>query len=205
MPAATSQNDVFINCPFDEKYKPLFHALFFSVFDCGFRVRCALEIDDSSEVRVQKILRIIEESRYGIHDISRTELDPINGLPRFNMPLELGMFLAAKRFGDASQKKKACLILDFDRFRYQKFLSDISGQDIKSHNKDPQELITAVRNWLRSHSKRRSIPGGRAIYKRYLNFVAELPELCATLKIHPDELTYADYANLVSIWLKTNS
>lgn len=205
MASSSSASDVFINCPFDENYQPFFNALFFSIVDCGFRVRCALEIDDGSEVRVQKILRIIEESRYGIHDICRTELDAESGLPRFNMPLELGMFLAAKRFGDASQKKKACLILDFDRYRYQTFISDISGQDIKSHNNDPEELISAVRNWLQSHSKRRSIPGGRAICKRYFKFVDELPELCETLNIHPDELTYADYANLVSNWLSRNS
>jgi hypothetical protein len=32
--------NVFINCPFDEQYKPLFEALVFAVFDCGFRALC---------------------------------------------------------------------------------------------------------------------------------------------------------------------
>ena len=32
---------VFLNCPFDSRYAPLFRALIFAVFDCGFRPRCA--------------------------------------------------------------------------------------------------------------------------------------------------------------------
>lgn len=44
------------------------------------------------------------------------------------MPLELGIFLGAKRFGTGEQKKKACLILDRDPFRYQKFTSISPGK-----------------------------------------------------------------------------
>ena len=46
-----------------------------------------------------KIYGLIEECRYGIHDLSRTKLDEINALPRFNMPIELGLFLGAMRYG----------------------------------------------------------------------------------------------------------
>jgi hypothetical protein len=57
-------------------------------------------------------------SQFGIHDVSRVELDESNKLPRFNMPLELGLFLGAKSFSDeARQKKKRCLILDSDPHR----------------------------------------------------------------------------------------
>jgi hypothetical protein len=90
---ATKTSDVFINCPFDADFLPRFQALVFAVRACGFRVRCALEMDDGGETRIDKLYRIIEESRYSIHDLSRTELDPVNALPRFNMPLELGIFL----------------------------------------------------------------------------------------------------------------
>ena len=201
----SNPNDVFINCPFDPEYQPLFNALFFAVVDCGFRVRCALEIEDGSEVRVDKILRIISESKFGIHDISRTELDDVNDLPRFNMPLELGMFLGAKRFGGTAQKRKACLIVDNERYRYQKFISDIAGQDIKAHENSPEKLIGVVRDWLRGVSKRSTLPGGRAIFKRYSKFVWELPALCAEIEIDPDDLIFADYANMVSVWLKANA
>jgi len=81
--------NVFINCPFDGPYKPMFEAIVFAVFDCGFLPRCALETDDSGQVRIDKIFNIIASCKFGINDLSRAELDPATGLPRFNMPLWL--------------------------------------------------------------------------------------------------------------------
>ena len=112
-------DNVFINCPFDSVYKPLFDAMVFAIYDCGFIARCALEEEDASEVRIDKIYNIIADCRYGIHDISRTELDRDSNLPRFNMPLELGIFLGAKKFGIEEQKRKKCLVLDREQYRYQ--------------------------------------------------------------------------------------
>ena len=82
--------DVFINCPFDAEYKPIFYAIVFTIVRAGYRARCALETDDAAENRLGKIIKIISECRYGIHDISRTETNGDPPLPRFNMPLELG-------------------------------------------------------------------------------------------------------------------
>ena len=93
----TSADDVFINCPFDPEYAPIFNALVFTIYACGFRPRSAKELDDGGQTRIEKLFNLIEECRFGIHDLSRTELDAVNQLPRFNMPLELGMFLGAKR------------------------------------------------------------------------------------------------------------
>lgn len=109
--------DVFINCPFSRDYEERFRAMVFAVVRSGFKPRCALETDDSSQVRFDKICAIIEQCRFGIHDISKTEPDAGSGLPRFNMPLELGLFLAAKKFGSPRQKKKKCII--FDRAAYR--------------------------------------------------------------------------------------
>ena len=197
-------DNVFLNCPFDSLYKPLFDAIVFAVFDCGYIARCALEIDDGGQVRIDKIAVIIGECRYGIHDISRTELDPISQLPRFNMPLELGMFLGAKRYGTRHQADKLCLLMDREPHRYQKFLSDLAGQDIRSHENDVEKSIAVVRNWLRSSSKRTSIPGGKAIHGRYVRFRVELPEICKVLKLGEDELTFNDYTHIVAEWLKEN-
>lgn len=139
--AATSYDyDVFINCPFDFEYRPLLYALVFAVHDCGFRARSTLEIDDAGQVRIENIYSLIRDCRFGIHDISRTEPDETHGLPRFNMPLELGVFLGAAKFGRGRQREKRCLILDRERYRYQKYISDIAGQDINpttEHRKPP--------------------------------------------------------------------
>ncbi len=97
--AADYHTSVFINCPFDGGYERLFEATVFTVFYSGYFPRCALEIYNSGQVRIEKIFKLIESCQFGIHDISRTELDADSKLPRFNMPLELGMFSGAQRFG----------------------------------------------------------------------------------------------------------
>lgn len=45
-------------------------------------------MDDSSEVRIDEIVRLIRECKYGIHDISRTELSG-NALPEVCARLKL--------------------------------------------------------------------------------------------------------------------
>ena len=194
--------NVFINCPFDDAYKPLFESLVFAITHCGFRPRCALEIDDGSQVRVDKIFRIIEECRFGLHDLSRAELDTSSGLPRFNMPLELGMFLAAKRFGAERQRTKVCLILDLEPYRYQKFISDIAGQDIRAHGRDLDRAIAVTRDWLRASSSR-SMPGGSEIYRQFREFRKQLPTLCKDLRLEPAEVTFNDLTNMTVEWLRT--
>ena len=93
----------------------------FAVYDCGFEARCTLEDDDGSAIRMDKICRLISESKYAIHDISRVTLDRVHHLPRFNMPLELGLWLGAKRFGNKRDKEKRALVLDKLPHRYQLF------------------------------------------------------------------------------------
>ena len=41
---------VFVNCPFDDKYIPIFHAIVFAIHDLGFQARHAL-IDNSAALR----------------------------------------------------------------------------------------------------------------------------------------------------------
>jgi hypothetical protein len=197
-------NNVFLNCPFDDDYLEIFRAIVFAVFDCGFVPRCAMEYDDGSQVRIDKLYRLISECKYGIHDISRTELDG-QGLPRFNMPLELGIFLGAKRFGNDLVNNKSCMIVDKEKYRYQKFLSDISGQDVKAHDNDWKKAIQKVSDWLRTASRRSTIPGGTEIIRRYERFTGDLPEICIECRIAVDELNFNDYALFVSDWLKVNT
>jgi hypothetical protein len=186
---------IFINCPFDTEYKPIFDAIVFAVMECGFIPRCALEAVDAGQVRIEKICQIIASCGFGIHDISRTELDSVNRLPRFNMPLELGLFLGCQRFGERHHKNKSCLILDREQYRYQKFISDIAGQGIAAHASEPANVIKKVRNWLAPHKT--PLPGGAAIVRRYLAFQKALPKVCQQLDLQPDELEFNDLVNVI--------
>jgi hypothetical protein len=166
--------------------------------------RCALAFDDASTNRFEKISDLIEQCLYGVHDISFVTLDTSTGLPRFNMPLELGVFLGCKRYGPPAQRKKACLILDTERYRFQKYISDIAGQDIHKHDDDPEHAIVELRNWLYSASERKKLPGGKAIVDRYQRFRAELPDLCDSLKREEDTLIFSDWSEMISLWLRAN-
>jgi hypothetical protein len=195
------EDSVFINIPFDRKYARLGDAIVFAVYDCGFVCRSALEIDDSGQARVDKILDIIQQSKFGIHDISRAGIDRKTRLARFNMPLELGFFLGAKRYGNERDREKSCLILDRSAFRYRSFCSDISGQDVRVHNDHPRDAIRAVRDWLSSHRADVVIPGGKAIFERYQQFRLQLRQQAREINLDYRELTFNDYTRLVAGWL----
>lgn len=190
--------NVFINCPFDDAYKPILQALYFTIIDCGFIPRCALEANNSDDIRIEKILNIISECKFGIHDISRTELDAATGLPRFNMPLELGMFIGCKRYGP---NEKSYLILDSEKYRFRECISDIAGQDIKIHADSPQTAVRVVRDWLREKSQRTTLPSGVVIWRKFEQFEAELPNICAGMNWDINELSFIDYFNSIKTWL----
>ncbi len=198
------KRDVFINCPFSKDYQPLFQATVFTVLRSGFVPRCALEVDDGSDNRFDKICRIVAECKLGVHDISKTELDSKSRLPRFNMPLELGLFLAAKKFGGSKQSRKKCLIFDRELYRYQKYMSDISGQDIHAHSGIPSRLVAELAAWLRAETKDPKVPGGVAINKEFLKFEKQLPLLLKAIKLARAELTFLDYRKLAENWITVN-
>ncbi len=197
---STSLDDVFINCPFDDDYAPTFHALIFVIYACGFRARSARELDDGGQARIEKLYGIISECRFGIHDLSRTELDDANHLPRFNMPLELGIFLGAKRYGGKEQKAKRVLILDVEAYRYQRFISDLAGMDIHAHGGRPARALSETRDWLANVS-RRVLPSSAQVVRLYESFSAELPALALELEFEADHIPYVDYERIVVEWL----
>jgi hypothetical protein len=208
MPKASPkfETDVYINCPFDDPYTPLFNAIIFVIHDIGLRPRCALEASNAGQIRLNKITEIISSCKYSIHDLSRTESDPTTKLPRFNMPLELGLDLGCREYGRSFQKDKISLILDIEEHRYERFISDIKGQDVYSHDGKVEKIIEVVRNWLRNELDPDVvlIPSGKDIYERYLVFQATLPSICAKLKWDVAKLPFSDFSFAVATWVKAN-
>lgn len=191
---------VFLNCPFDDDYDELFNAILFTVHRCGFILRCSKEYDDTSKIRIQNIIELIKESKYAIHDISRVGLDEHNNLPRFNMPLELGIFIGSINFGQKKHREKESLIMESQRYRFKEFISDISGQDIKEHSDDPKKIIKCVRDWLSKRTEGK-IPSASIIFNEFQEFKAKIPELCEDAQWVVEELTFHEYSALVSTWL----
>ncbi len=192
--------NLFLNCPFDPEYSQLMQAAVFTITGCGFNVRCALETSDASQIRIQKLYDLIGDCEYGIHDLSRVQLDEKSQLPRFNMPLELGVFLGAKFLGSAKQRQKKCLVFDELPYRYQQYLSDIAGQDISWHLNNPETLVVQIRNWLSNFSSER-LPSGSVTWERYERFRKELRGSCETHNQKPEELTFRDYLGHVEFFV----
>ena len=144
---ARGSPNVFVNVPFDDGYAPLFDALVYAVMACGYRVRCALEEDDSGDIRLDKLVSLIRESPRSIHDLSRIELGA-NDLPRFNMPFELGLAMGAKRFGGPGRYQDRIKIMVAEAYRLPAYLSDLGGNDPTAHHSDPATVIRIVRNFL---------------------------------------------------------
>jgi hypothetical protein len=198
---------VFINCPFDDGFKPIFRAIIFTVISSGYFPRCALDSTDGAEIRVSKIAKMIGDCDWGIHDLSRVEVDP-GGVPRFNMPMELGIHLGARLFGTGRHRRKRALILEAESHRYDAALSDISGQDIEVHANDPAEAIRRVRNWLSEHRlpPEPPLPGATAMQGDYQSFQTDVGALLAARRLDPlDELPHSDFLFAVRDWVATRA
>jgi hypothetical protein len=204
MPRNNYNDQVFINCPFDEQYVNLFRASIFTILDAGFIPRCSFEVDDATQFRLAAIVKIIRECRYGIHDLSRVEPDARTHLPRFNMPFEFGIFYAAKQFGDDPHKQKKCFIVEKQKYRYQKFISDIAGMDITPHGNTQKKLIQAIRGWLVTASRRNTIPQGQQIYNRFRSFQADMRRLCRQRAIDYDSMPFIELVDNMTDWLRVN-
>jgi len=163
------ERNIFINCPFDDQYEPILNAILFCCVQLGFNPRVATVRMDAGEARIAKICELIETSMLSIHDLSRSQATAIGELSRLNMPFELGVDYGRRRFGDANAATKRFLIMDEQKYRYQKTLSDLAGCDPQYHGGDHERAVRVVRNWLVSEARaERQAP--RRIFNAYADF-----------------------------------
>lgn len=191
MAAAQRKTNVFVNCPFDPAYQPLLGSIVFTVTFCGHHVRSALEASDSGDLRLRKIIGLLEQSALSIHDISRMELDARTKLPRFNMPIELGIALGMKHLGRKSLQNHRMLVLDKEPYRYRNSASDLAGLDIEAHLDVPALIISAVRGFLATGATRH-LPTEDTIETAYAVFQTELPRMAGAAKQDVAKLTFTD-------------
>ena len=161
---------VFINCPFDEQYKSLLRPILFTLLYVGLIPRLASEKSDSLEQRIGKILRLIKECKYSIHDLSRLKSEKAKEFSRLNMPFELGIEYGCRRIGKNHLRTKRSLILEKKRYDIQKALSDLNGVDIKSHNNNPARTVQALQHWLIETVGMRDVDSPSVIWDRFNKF-----------------------------------
>ena len=131
----TRRRSVFLNVPFDLEYEPLFIALISALVALGRIPRCVLELPETGQGRLVRILQLIRSCPVSIHDLSRVELPA-----RFNLPFELGIAVALSRF----RRNHKFVVLEAKRHRLDKTLSDLKAIDPLIHGATAQGVISGV-------------------------------------------------------------
>jgi hypothetical protein len=167
---AQFNTNVFINCPFDKDYEPILQAILFCLIYLGLDPKIATERTNSAEARLAKIAELIETSRFSIHDLSRCQAAKEGELYRLNMPFELGIDWACRKY-KTGKEGKSILVLEREKFRYQAAISDLAGCDIESHEDHYDIAIRKVRNWIYSETKS-PCDGATRIIEAYADFHA---------------------------------
>ncbi len=174
MPAAYEKS-VFINCPFDDEFQPLFHAIVLTVAARGFTPRCAHETEGQADPRIVRIARGLMESKYSIHDLSRYQGQGTENLGRFNMPLELGIALGMRYLKEGTPNVHNWVALVPEELRHQKFISDLAGFDPTDHDQKPPTVICKVAAWLSMQPDfTQPTPTAKTILDAFPNFRALL-------------------------------
>ncbi len=174
--------DAFINCPFDDDYLPCLEALLFVITISGYRVRCALEESDCGDIRFEKLVRLIADSDHTIHDLSRTQVG-VTGLPRFNMPFELGLAMGARQYGSGRQRSKRACIMAAREHALPRYLSDLAGYDPVVHGDSPHALIRVVRDHLHKSPRGDGLPGAAHIVELFERFRGDVPFLARQARL----------------------
>jgi hypothetical protein len=124
-----------------------------------------LEVAETGDGRLVRILQLIRSCRVSIHDLSRV------GVPvRFNMPFELGIAFALRRL-DGNHE---FFILEAVRLRLQKTLSDVNGMDPSIHSGTIKGIISCV---LSSLGKPRGNLGSQQVTRIHRQLWKTVPYL----------------------------
>jgi hypothetical protein len=152
---------VFLNIPYDPKFKNLYLAYIVGVSALGLVPFATLGIP--GDRRLDRIFSLMQSCRYSIHDLSRVEIDAgPPRTPRFNMPLELGLAIAWQRLGSPSH---SWFIFETQLRRAEKSCSDINGTDVYIHDAEVRGVFRQLRNALVRPNNQPTVPQMIAIYE----------------------------------------
>ena len=167
MPQRRRIESVFLNIPYDHEFEDLYLSYIVGLTQLGLRVNATLAVP--SQGRLEAIIRLIEGSNFSIHDLSRIELS--KGIPRFNMPVELGLALYRSR---RSKGRHRVYVFESEPYRAQRSTSDINGIDPQIHNGTPKGVMAGLRNIFRQPGDVTTVPEMLVSYRAVRK---KLPEL----------------------------
>ena len=196
-----NKDAVFINCPFDSKYKPMLRVLIFVARFYGLEVKISLLEVDSKSQRLGRIIGLMKDAKYSIHDLSLLKAENKNDIFRMNMPFELGLDYGLNYEKD----EKVFLVFESDSYKLKEALSDINGWDVRPHKNDPEQLILEFRKWIlakRECSKEISSFSSTEIWYIYNDFYATFTDNMAKHKMKEEEISALEFIDEVDTFLK---
>ncbi len=194
-------NAIFINCPFDEEYLPLLRALLFVARFYGLDVKIASSDLDSKSNRLSRIIALMRESKYSVHDLSRMKSDKKGEYYRMNMPFELGLDYGIG--GDG----KIFLIFENEPYKLKIALSDINGWDVRPHLDSPETLIMEFRRWIVvNRDLRQELKGYSSsdIWYKYNDFYASFSDFMMIHHLKDEEISIPEYLEYIDSYLNDN-
>src|ERR1700730_8959040 len=161
---------VFLNIPYDSAFENLYLAYIAGLSAFGLIPRATLEIP-TSQRRLERILRLIEECGYSIHDLSRVQLDGrAPRVPRFNMPFELGLAVSQNAFN----RRQRWYVCEAVQYRVNKSLSDLDGTDVRIHGGTIRGVFAALADVFVMKNRQ---PSAQKMYQIYLVLRRNLPRI----------------------------
>jgi len=161
---------VFLNIPYDDGFKKLYLAYIAGISAFGLVPRATLEIPTSKR-RLDRIIGLIDQCTYSIHDLSRVQLDRnAPSTPRFNMPFELGLAVAL----DKSRGHERWYVCESLRRRVNKSLSDLDGTEVHIHGGNVRGVFAALGDMF---IRRPRQPSLRQMYEVYRALSRSLPTI----------------------------
>jgi hypothetical protein len=119
--------------------------------------------------RLDIIIKLIEQSEYSVHCLSCIESS--RGVPRFNMPVELGLALYRSRTANG---KHQVFVFESKRFRTQRSTSDVNGIDPQIHRGTAKGLMAGLRNIFRQPGDVTTVPEMLASYRAVRRNLSDL-------------------------------
>lgn len=166
-----NKNCVFINCPFDKpRMDRILKPILFCLLSHDLHPVLTLDIKDSGQLRIEKIVDMMKEVKYSIHDLSLLKVKKVTEFARMNMPYELGIDYGLRSSGIEEYKRKRFLVMGSKKFDYMKAISDISGFDIMSHENSMEKVFDCMHSWLSSLELSIIVKPSLALYYDFINF-----------------------------------
>jgi hypothetical protein len=169
-PRRRERYSVFLNIPYNSAFENLYLAYIAGLSAFGLIPRATLEIP-TSQRRLERILKLIQECAYSIHDLSRVQLDAkAPRVPRFNMPFELGLAVAH----NVRNRQETWYICETVPHRVGKSLSDLNGTDVRIHGGTVRGVFGALCDVFVRKTRQPSV---QEMYRIYLALRRNLPTI----------------------------